>query len=154
MKFGDVVTAVASLVVILALIEFALGIVLIPAGLDWSGNITGVISLFLASLIVGYVFGRRIWEEAGMEAIAKITVLGAVLMVFYVVNYPALGDWTPAIKEAIQKANPTSTFSASQWVTWETLVLLETVVINMVMAIVLGFIGLYIGSMLRKPKKS
>ena len=77
-----------------------------------------------------------------METIARITVLGAVaLLVFYVVNYPALGDWTPSVKEAIQKANPTSTFSTAQWVTLESMAWPQTVVINMVMAIVFGFIG-------------
>jgi len=155
LRFGDVVTAVASLVVILVLVDFLLGIVLIPAiGLDWGGYVTGAVSIFLTAFIVGYVFARKIWEEAGMEAIAKITVLGAVLMVFYVVNFPALGDWTPAVKEAIQKAHPTSTFSTSQWVTLESMALTQTVAINMVMAIVFGFIGLYVGSMLRRPAKS
>ncbi len=154
MKFGDVVTAVASLVVILVLMEFLLGMVLVPSGLDPSGNITSIISIFLTSLFVGIVFARRIWAEAGIETIGKITLLGSVLMVYYTVNFPALGDWTPAVKEAIQKANPTSTFSTSQWLTFETMTLLEVVVINMVMAIVFGFIGLYIGSMLRKPKKT
>ncbi len=154
MKFGDVVTAVASLVVILVLMEFLLGMILVPSGLDPSGNITSIISIFLTSLVVGIVFARRIWAEAGIETIGKITLLGSVLMVYYTVNFPALGDWTPAVKEAIQKANPTSTFSTSQWLTFETMTLLEVVVINMVMAIVFGFIGLYIGSMLRKPKKT
>jgi O-antigen/teichoic acid export membrane protein len=102
LRFGDVVNAVAWLVVILALFDFLLGMVLIPAiGLDWGSYVTGAVSIFISALIVGYICARRIWEESGMETIARITVLGAVLLVFYVVNYPALGDWTPSVKEAI-----------------------------------------------------
>jgi len=154
LKFGDVVTAVASLAVILVLVGFPIDLVLRPA-LDpvWGGHVSGAVSILLTALIGGYVFAGKIWE-ARMEAIAKITVLSAALMIFYVISSPALADWNPAVKEAYLEANPGTTLSTSEWLSVESMALLQVMFINVVMVLVLGFIGLYVGSMLRRPGKS
>ena len=150
MKFGDIVTCVASLAVILALIGFPLELVLIPAlGVDWGPTVSSAISILLSALIGGYIFAGKIWE-ARMESITKITVLAAVLMIFYLINLPGLAHWNTAVQEAYQ-GTPAST---SEWLIVEGMALGQQVFINVVMVLLLGFAGLYVGSMLRQPAKS
>ena len=156
MKFSDIVIAVASLAVVLLFLEVILGLVLIPAiGWDWGPTVVGITCFLLSGLIVGAVFSRKIWEEAGIKTIAKIIVLGAVLLILvYAASIPSLGDWTPLVKENYQNANPGKTLTTSQWFYVEEAALGEVIALNVFMGVVLSFIGLYIGSMLRKPRKS
>ena len=88
MRFGDVVTCVASLAVIMVLVSVPIELVLVPAlAPPWGTLVTQAVSFFLTALIGGYIFARKIWEEAGIQAIAKITVFCAVLWVFYLANW-------------------------------------------------------------------
>jgi hypothetical protein len=48
----------------------------------------------------------------------------------------------------------TSGWTTTDWLGYSQLVLVMMAAFNVVFALVFGFIGLYIGSMLRKPKKS
>lgn len=155
MKFGDVVTAVATSAVILVLFEFVFGIAFVAVlGAYWGMNIGFMVSVLLTGVVVGYIFARRIWEEARIEAIGKIAVLSAALIMFSVLMLAAaLPDWGTWVKETYMTENPTATPSAFEWYGIEYTVLGLQVVINMVLVLVLGFIGLYIGSMLRKPKR-
>ena len=154
MKFGDVVIAVASLAVILLVIEVPLGVVLIPAlGFEWGPTVYSAVSILLSALIVGYIFAGKI-SEARMEAIAKILVLGAVLWMLFLINYSSYADWAPTVKEAYQTAHPETTLSTYEWVIVESMALSQMMFINVVMGLVLAFIGLYAGSMLRRPVKS
>ena len=156
MKFSDILIAVASLAVTLLFFNVIVGLVLIPAvGWDWGPTVVATICFLLSGLIVGVIFSKKIWEEAGIKTIAKIIVVGAVLlMLFYAIEVPTQGDWTPMVKENYQNANPGKTLTTSQWWSVEQAALGEVIALNLVIGIVLTFIGLYIGSMLRKPKKS
>jgi len=155
LKFGDVVTAVASSFVIFILILFPLEIALVPAlGLFWGLNVSELVSILLSALIVGYIFAAKIWE-ARMGAITKIIVLSAVLVMFLVsINAAALADWTPWVKETYLEANPTATLSTLEWYIVEGLTLTSQIFWNVVIVLALGFIGLYVGSMLKRPVKS
>jgi asparagine N-glycosylation enzyme membrane subunit Stt3 len=156
LKFSDIVIAVASLAVVLLFIEVILGLVLIPAiGWDWGPTVVGTICFLLSGLVVGVIFSRKIWEESGIKTIAKIIVLGATLMIlFYAAAIPSQGDWTPLVKENYQNANPGKTLTTSQWWSVEEATLAEVIALNVFIGVVASFIGLYIGSMLRKPRKS
>ena len=154
MKFGDVVIAVASIAVIAVLIGFPLMLVLIAAlGFYLGQNVGAAVSFLLSSLIVGYIFAGKILE-ARREAIAKITVLAAVLVTFNVMFFPTHADWAPYIKETYEAANPGSTLSTLDWFIVELMALSQVMFLNVVIVLVLGFIGLYVGSMLRRPVKS
>jgi len=154
LKFGDVVTAVASSAVIMVLIHFPLMIALIPAlGSYWGINVSAIISVLLSALIVGYVFAGKIWEESRMEAIAKIVVLAAVLMAFDVVIGNAAMEWTPVVREAYLEANPGASLSPFEWYVVEGVYLGSQVFLNVVIVLALGFIGLYVGSMFKRPAK-
>jgi ABC-type multidrug transport system permease subunit len=156
LKFSDIVIAVASFAVVVFFLSVILGLAMIPAiGWDWGSMIVGMIGFLLSGLIVGAIFSKKIWEEAGTKTMAKIIILGAVLiMLYYAAAIPAQGEWTPAVKETFLKANPGTTLTNTQWLNVELFALGEEIALNMFIGIVLGFIGLYIGSMLRKPKKS
>jgi len=156
LKFGDVVTAVASSVVVMVLIHFPLMIVLIPAlGAFWGINVSAIISVLLSALTVGYVFATKIWEESRMEAIAKITVLAALLMAFGVVmEVAALAHWTTWVTDMYLEANPGASLSAFEWYVVEAIYLSSQMFLNVVIVLVLGFVRLYVGSMFKRPAKS
>lgn len=156
MKFGDVVMAVATAAVILVLITFLLDWVLISTiGYFWGMNVGFIVSIFLATLITGYLFAAHIWE-ARMKAIAKITILTAVLIMFTVmIEVAALGPyWAAWVQETYLDANPGANPSTFDWYAIAGTYLGSQVVLNMVIALVLGFIGLYIGSMFKRPTRS
>jgi hypothetical protein len=153
LKFGDVVTAVAVLAVIMILVHFPLMIVLVPAlGYYWGINVSAIVSILLSALIGGYIFAGKIWEESRIEAIAKITVLAALLMAFSVVmETAATADWTAWVKKEYTGTPPSSAF---EWYAVEGMFLASQVFLNVVIVLVLGFVGLYVGSMFKRPAKS
>jgi len=159
LKFGDVVMSVASIAVIFALIAFPLEMVLFSAlgisGMtNWGYIVSLIISLFLSTLISGYIFAGKIWE-ARRESITKITALWAALVMLFAITVPAsIADWGLSVKEEYLAENPGATLSTSEWVTWEYMFLDMFTFLMVGMALVLGFIGLYAGSMLRRPVKS
>ena len=159
LKFGDIVTCVASIAVIFALIIGPLDMVLFLAlGIsrmnNWGYLVSMIVSLLLSALISGYIFAGKLWE-ARRESITKITALWAALVMLFAIIVPATwADWGPIAKEEYQAAYPGATLSTSEWLTWEMMYLDVFMFFIVVLALVLGFIGLYIGSMLRKPKTS
>jgi len=156
LKFGDVVTAAASLVVLMVLIITPLYVVLAPTlGIYWGGIVTGAVSTLLSALVVGYIFAGKILE-ARRETVAKITVLSAALVMVSVVSLvAALPDFGPNLKEMYQEMYPEAVnWSPSEWLVAEMMMIYLEMVLNAVTVLVLGFIGLYIGSMLRKPVES
>ena len=153
MKFGDVVMCVASIAVISALIAAPVDIMVVSA-LGFGGYDVGVfVSFFLSALIGGYIFAGKIWE-ARREAITKIVVLWAALVMLVVMNFPALAHWGLKATEEFQAAYPGTTLTTSEWVSWEMMYLDVFTFIVVVIALALGFIGLYIGSMLKRPAKT
>jgi len=153
LKFGDVVMAVASIAVVFALIFAPLDLVFVSAlGLELGYDVSNIVALFLSALIGGYIFAGKIWE-ARREAITKIAVLwGALMEVFALIVPASLAHWGLWIVEAY-KGEYGATLSTYEWVKWE--MMLQDIVVFMAvgMALVFGFVGLYIGSMLRRPAK-
>jgi len=155
LKFGDMVIAVASLMIIVILIYFPLTLILTPALGNFAGYELGAfVSFPLSAIIVGYIFAQNIWEENRTKTIAKISVLFTVLVVSIVLIETASTDWAPMVKAEYIKVNPTATPSAFDWYYIERLVLLSEDFILAVFVLALSFIGLYIGSMLKRPTKT
>jgi len=155
-KFSDVILAVATVGVIDVLVYFVLGIALIPSiGSYWGLNSAAVISILVAGLVVGYVFAGKIQEESRIRAVGKIAVLfGAVMSSATMISVSANGYYNAWVTEYLQSTFSTGAWTTTDWYVYGQLVLIFQVVLNVVLALVLGFIGLYVGSMLRKPKKS
>jgi hypothetical protein len=155
LKFGDVVTAVASLTVISIVLDFVLLAVFIPVNSYWGADIASGISLLLASLIVGYVFAVRIQEESRIGTIGKIVVLFTVVVIFAAIAVFTANPYLDrAFQEGLESNFSTSGWTTTDWFAYSQFAMVMLVVINAVFALVFSFIGLYAGSMLRKPKKT
>jgi hypothetical protein len=156
LKFSDVILAVATVAVIDVLVDFVLGIVLIPSmGSYWGLNSSFILSVLVAGLVVGWVFAGKIQEKSRVRAVGKIAVLlGAVESAAVMLSASANGYFSAFVKETLQSMFSTGAWTTTDWFVYTQLALLEGVALNVVLALVLGFIGLYAGSMLRKPKKT
>jgi len=156
LKFGDVILTVATTSVIYILVAAVLFMVLIsPLGSILAMNTSGIVSMLIAGLLGGVIFAGQIQEESRMKAVGKIAVLLAFVELFAVlIGFPTnsyYGAWTT---ESLQSMYSTSAWTNADWFAYEGLVTFLNVALNVVLVLVLGFIGLYAGSMLRKPKKT
>jgi len=156
LRFSDVILAVAAVGVIDVLVYLVLGIALIPSvGSYWGLNSAAVVSILVAGLVVGLVFAGEIQEESRIRAVGEIAVLfGAVTSSAVMLLLSANGYYDVWIKETLQSTYSTGAWTTTDWFVYEQLWLVGQVALNVVLALVLGFIGVYAGSMLRKPKKS
>jgi len=156
LKFSDVILAVATVAVIDVLVYSVLGMALVPSmGSYWGLNSAAIVSMLVAGLVVGFVFAGNIQEESRIRAVGKIAVLlGAVMSSAVVMSISANGYYNAWVTEYLQSTFSTGAWTTTDWYVYGQLVLAFMVALNVVLALVLGFIGLYVGSMLRKPKKS
>lgn len=156
LKFGNIIIAVASLVVIAVLIMFPLTLAFVPFLGSFEGFMLSAIIAFLLSAIVnGYVFSQKIWEENRTRTIAKIVVLFAFLvMALVLVENAASSDWAPMIKADYLTANPSATPSTTDWYYIERLAIVQDDFLNVILILALSFVGLYIGSMIKKPTQT
>ena len=69
-------------------------------------------------------------------------------------DFPALAHWGLVATEEFQATFPGTTLTTSEWVSWEIMYLDVFTFIVVVIALVLGVVGLYVGSMLKRPAKS
>jgi len=156
LKFEDIIIAVASLTIIGVLIMFPLTLVLTPArGIFEGFMLSAIIAFLLSSIIVGYIFSQKIWEENRTKTILKITVLFTLLvMTLVLIENAASNDWTPMVKENYKDIYPAASPSTPDWYYIERLAIIEDDFINAVLMLALTFTGLYIGSTLKKPTKT
>jgi len=156
LKFSDVIYAVAVFAVIDVLVYFGLGIVLIPSmGSYWGLNSSAMVSLLVAGLIVGLVFAGRIQEESRIRAVGKIAVLLAVFVgVSAVMSSAANAYYSVSVKESLQNTYSTGAWTTTDWYVYEQLYLVGGVALNGLLALVLGFVGVYAGSMRKTSAKT
>jgi len=148
------VIAVASVVFLLFLF-FPLGLVLTAALGNTGYELGALVSAFLCTIIVGYIYAQKIWEENRTKTIAQIAVLFTVLIMFVgTIESAATADWTPKIKEEYMKANPAATPSVTDWYYIEKFYLTLENFIVAILVFAITFTGLYIGSTLKKPTKT
>jgi hypothetical protein len=150
-KFGDIITAVATYCVLQILIAFPIAIVALPAlGVTMEAYYAvGLTSVFLSMLIVGYLFGEEI-RKGRRNAILRIVVLSAFYELLVVVFQPTLADWGLFAKETYLEASRGTTVSTLEWFLYD-LSRRGNMFFNIILVAALGIIGLYVGSM---PKKS
>ena len=104
---------------------------------------------------MGFVFAGKIQEGSRIKAVGKMAVLfGAVMSSAVMLSISANGYYTAWVTEYLQNTYSTSAWTTTDWYVYGQLMLAGQVALNVLLALVLGFIGLYAGSMLRKPKKS
>jgi len=150
LRFGEVIIAVATLTVVYVLLYSVLLVAFIPTvGTFWAMDAAAIVSLLIASLIVGVVFAGQI-REARMSSIGRIAVLFAIVIMsasMAMGSNPYMGD---SLKEGLESMYSTSGWTTTDWFTYSQMVLVLIVAVNIVLALVLGFVGLYAGSMLRR----
>ena len=152
MKFGDVITAVASLTVSYLLLAFVFSAVFVPIDPYWGLDVANILAILVASLIVGCVFTAKIQEGSRMGAIGRIVVLYSVVQVFGFMASMALNPYMGAImEEGLESMFSTSGWATTDWLGYSTFMLFMMAAFNVVFALVFGFIGLYVGSRLRTP---
>jgi hypothetical protein len=150
LKFSDVILAVASMVVTFVLVGALLWIALIPVNTAL-GDPMNYVSLLVSGLVVGYIFAGKIREESRMASISKVAVLFAVVMFFAVVMWFApVGHYGRWADEYINSTYPSHGLTNEDWLSYESMVEFMMAGMYTALSLVLGFIGLYLGSM-RKP---
>jgi len=155
LKFGDIVIAVASIIVIIVLISFPLMLVLTPALGEYNAfELSGFVAFILSPIIVGYIFAKQIREEDRTKTILKIAVLVAVLAMFTVLIEDAIVEWAPYYRAEYLKVNPTATPTAFDWYNIQLSALSTEVFAAVALMLAFTFIGLYIGSQLKRPAQS
>jgi len=153
LKNGDVLIVMATMIVITAFIAYPFDLVFISAlGLINGMYASIVVGTLVNALIVGVVFAGKI-RESRWAAIAKITVVWE--SVWYILS-TILGYSPNGTTYAQQSYNGQygTTLSVSQWITWQVMTVDWYVLMMVALTMVFTIIGLYIGSMLRKPKKT
>ncbi len=154
MKFSDVITAVASLVVAYVLLDLVLSAIIIPVNSYWGPDVATIVSILVASLVVGYLFATKIHEASRIKAIGRIVVLSAVVLMFYAMGFFANPYVDVATQEGLESMFSTSEWTTWDWVSYTSLMMIMVVALYVIYTLVFGFIGLYLGSMLKKPRKS
>ena len=155
MKFGDVITAVASLTAVTTLLNSVFLAVFVTVDPYWGLDVASILSILVASLIVGYVFAAKIQEGSRMGAIGRIVVLFSVVILFVFMASVAVNPYMEAMmEEGLESMFSTSGWTTADWLGYSHLVLVMMAAFNVVFALVFGFIGLYVSSMLRKTEKS
>jgi hypothetical protein len=150
LKFGDIIVAAASMLVAMTLVAALLWMVLVPVNTAL-GDIGNIVALLVAGLVVGYIFAGKIREESRIASIGKVAVLFAAVGLLAVVPFFGTvrhyGNW---VDDYINSTYPTHGVTNQDLMAYESMVLFMIGAYNVAISFVLGFIGLYLGSM-RKP---
>ncbi len=145
-KFGDVVTAVATYAVLQIVIAFFLSAAMlgvfgaVMVAYYWSG----LTAVFLSMMIVGYLFRGGI-KEGGRNVVLRILVLCAFYELLVVVFQPVLADWLPFAVNLPTEAFDGNAVTTLEWFLYS-LSRRGNMVFNILILMGLGFVGLHIGS--------
>ncbi len=151
MKFGNVIIATVSLVLVGLILDAFLMVAFAPLNSNqMSDNLAFIIAFLVASLVVGYVFALKIQEESRIRATGVIVVLSAFTLLIFFSIWFANPLATPWLRDSMNSTFNTSGWTDYDWSAYSALMGSMLVIIGLVVS----FIGLYAGSMLRKLKKS
>jgi len=147
--------AVASVVVICVLISYPLSLALTPALGEYTAHeLSGFVVFILGPIITGYIYAKQIREEDRTKTILKIAVLVAFTALFMVLLDDAVVEWAPYYKAEYLKTHPTAQPTAFEWYNIQLAALTMEGFAAAAVMLVFTFIGLYVGSMLKKPTKA
>lgn len=148
MKFSNVIIATVSLV----LVGLILDAFLLVAFGSLNSNSTSdllafIISCLVSSLVVGYVFALKIQEESRIRAIGVIVVLSTFTVMLFLGVWIANPFASPWFKDSLNNMYNKSVWTDYDLAAYSAL----TLSVDAIITLVITFIGLYAGSMLRKP---
>jgi hypothetical protein len=140
------------------LVDTVLYFALVPMNPAWGGYVADIVAFLVSGLVVGYVFAGKIREESRMASIGKVVVLFAVVTMFVIMIWGAdIGHFNARVDENLTNMygkTTTRSWANSVWVAYESMMLNMVVALYIVLALVLGFIGVYLGSMLKPSGKT
>jgi FtsH-binding integral membrane protein len=136
-----VIIATVSLVLVGLILEAILMVVLM------SDTRASIVASLVASLVVGYVFALKIQEESRIRAIGVIVVLAAFTLLIFSAIWIANDAAYPWFKDSINSTFNTTGWTDYDWSAYSALM----VSVDTIMGAVISFIGLYVGSILRRP---
>ena len=146
MEFGDAAFASATFFVISIFLYLLPPIAIIFQFID----VSFIVSVLVAGLIVGVIYAHKL-VTGKVKSIAKILVLSAVLLAFFTVGMTFL-DWDTYV--AAGTGHPGLAENAAEFLLGMPYWITIQIVLSWVVGGPFAFIGLYAGSMLRKPKKA
>ncbi len=141
--------AATSLVLFTMLLDFVLKGALIPLNSPIVEMLAWALSCLVAPIFVGYVFALKIYEDGRLRTIGSVVVLSAFALMLFLLAWFANPLASPWIKEQLERLFDTGEWTNYVWSAFSAL----AIALDVAIALVLSFAGLYIGSMLRKPKK-
>jgi hypothetical protein len=150
LKFSDAIIATASLVLLGFILDtfFMVAFGSLSAS-STSNMLSFVIAVLVASLVVGYVFALKIQEESRIKATGVIVVLSAFTLLILFAIVIANGFASPWFQDSL---NSMFNKTTQQWSHYDLNAYAALAVsMQVIIGMVISFIGVYIGSMLRKP---
>jgi hypothetical protein len=147
LKFSNAITATFSLVLVGLILDAFLMVAFGSLNPNsTSDTLASIISFLVASLVVGYVFALEIQEESRIKATGLIVVLSGFTMLMFMAIWMASGFAYPWVKDSLN-----SMFNRTSWTDYDLNAYAALwVSVLVILYLVISFIGLYAGSMLRK----
>jgi len=148
LKFSDVTMATVSLVLMGLILDAFLLVAFGSLNSNSTSNLLAFIISFLASsLVVGYVFALKIQEESRIKTIGVIVILSTFTFMLFLGVWIANPFASPWFKDTLNNDFNTSGWTNYDWAAYSALI----VSVDAIITLGITFIGLYAGSMLRKP---
>jgi uncharacterized transporter YbjL len=123
LKFGDIIIAVASLLLVAWFINTPLNFVLIPASTSYGGDVAYILCVLISGLVVGYVFAGKLREESRWVSIGKVVILFAVVMMLVVgIMSAPIGHYNAWADENLTNMygkTTTSSWTNAEWFWYE-----------------------------------
>lgn len=117
-------------------------------------ELSGFVVFLLGPIITGYIYAKQIREESRTRTILKIAVLVAFVAMFMVLFDDAVVEWAPYYRAEYLKTNPTATPTEFEWYNIQLSALTAETFAATAAMLAFTFIGLYIGSTLKKTTKT
>ena len=149
MDFGDTVYATATVSAISVLL-------FVPMDMVFGTDLYLVgrfLSVLIAALITGVIFAGKL-ADAKVLSIAKVLVLATVVIMFVEIGILSAANGMAAFKDSYLEANPGASMTNIQWANLMDIYVFQQVFFFIVLMNAIGFVAVYLGSLLRKPKKS
>jgi hypothetical protein len=150
LKSSTVIIAAVSLILVGLILDAILLVAFIPLDSGLTSDLLAlIISFLVASLVVGYVFALKIQEESRIKAVGVIVVLSAFALLMFYSIWIASGFayyWFQGFLSSIFNKS-VDTMTPYELNAYSALLVSLVVIISSV----IDFIGLYAGSMLRRP---
>ena len=146
MDFGDLVLATAVFFVVSIIFYLMPPIAVIFQYV----SVSFILSVLIAGLVAGFFYGHKMADKR-IKSIAKILVLSGVVLAFFTAAI-TFHDWGTYL--AAGADHPGAVSTADEFVLMMPYWTVLQIVLSWIVGGPFAFIGLYAGSILRKPKAS